>query len=64
MAKWSEDVLPVLMRIERVAELIRGDATAGHRWNAERAGEIVNLARIAQSKAQETLSNGEDDGSL
>ena len=59
VAKWSEDVLPVLMRIERVAEIIRNDATSGHRWNVERAGEIINLVRIAQSKAQEPLDNGD-----
>jgi hypothetical protein len=47
------------MRIERVAEIIRNDATSGHRWNMERAGEIINLVRIAQSKAQEPLDNGD-----
>lgn len=59
MAKWSEEVLPVLMRIERVAEIIRTDTTSGHRWHSERAGEIINLVRIAQSKVQEPLANGD-----
>jgi len=64
MAKWAEpnikDLFSTLNRIERVAELIANDKTAGAYWNVERANEIKTLAQIAARIVQEPLNNGED----
>ena len=63
MAKWSEprtgDLLATLNRIERVADIISNDRTSGHQWNAARAHEIKELARMAARMVQEPLDNGE-----
>ena len=63
MAKWAEpnikDLFATLNRIERVAELIANDKTAGAYWNVERAKEIQNLAQIAARIVQEPMNNGE-----
>ena len=63
MAKWQEprieDLLSALHRIERVAELIMNDKTAGNYWNVQRAGEIKLLAQISTRIVQEPLNNGE-----
>ena len=62
MAKWSEprtgDLLAVLHRIERVAEIIRNDRTNGYSWNEARAHEIKELARMAARMVQGPLDNG------
>jgi len=63
MAKWQEpriaDLLSALHRIERVAELIMNDKTAGNYWNVQRAGEIKLLAQIATRIVREPMNNGE-----
>lgn len=63
MAKWQEprikDLLSTLHRIERVAELIMNDKTAGNYWNVQRAGEIKLLAQIATRIVREPMNNGE-----
>jgi hypothetical protein len=62
MAKWAEpnikDLFATLNRIERVAELIANDRTAGAYWNVERAKEIKVLAQSAARIVQEPLDNG------
>ena len=63
MAKWQEprieDLLSALHRIERVADLIQNDKTAGNYWNVQRAGEIKLLAQIATRIVREPMNNGE-----
>jgi hypothetical protein len=63
MAKWHEpritDLLSALHRIERVADLIQNDKTAGNYWNVQRAGEIKLLAQIATRIVREPMNNGE-----
>ena len=62
MAKWGEprtaDLLAALHRIERVADIISNDRTNGHQWNAARANEIKELARMAARMVQGPLDNG------
>lgn len=63
MAKWSEprtgDLLAALHRIERVADIISNDRTGGHQWNAARAHEIKELARMAARMVQGVSDDGE-----
>jgi len=55
----SEDLLAVLHRIERVADIISNDRTAGTgMWNVARANEIKSLAQMAARMVQEPLDNG------
>jgi HAMP domain-containing protein len=63
MAKWAEprieDLLSALHRIERVAELIMNDKTAGNYWNVQRAGEIKLLAQVVERMVREPMNNGD-----
>lgn len=52
------DVVSTLHRIERVADLIANDKTAGGYWNVQRAAEIKTLAQVALRQLQEPLDNG------
>lgn len=54
-----KDILSALHRIERVADIIANDKTAGHQWNAARASEIKELAQMTARMVQGPLDNGD-----
>ena len=53
-----DELKAILSRIERVADIIANDKTAGHQWNVARANEVRTLAQMAARMVQEPLNNG------
>ena len=54
----TKELLTILHRIERVADIISNDKAGGYQWNNARANEIKTLVGMATRLVQEPLNNG------
>ena len=54
----TNELLTILHRIERVADIISNDKAGGHQWNIARANQIKELVNMAARLVQDPLNNG------